>query len=66
LAPFLVIAITFIYGGILEIAQENLFDNRSGDLKDLLSDLAGCLLATILYYVILRKYIKRYLSKFRT
>ena len=61
-APFIIILITFIYGGIIEIAQEKWFINRSGDYRDLLSDIAGGLLAIIIYYLFLRKFIKKRFS----
>lgn len=39
--------IIFIYGGIIEILQSCYFENRSGDIYDLLSDTLGGLFAVI-------------------
>jgi len=62
-APILVIIIVAIFGGIIEIAQENWFLKRSGDIADLLSDLAGALLAIIVYYFLAKAFLVRFLEK---
>lgn len=42
------ISITCLYGGIIEILQHKYF-NRSGDVMDLLADVAGGIIACFLY-----------------
>jgi len=59
----IVLFIVGLYGGFIEIAQEKWFTNRSGDIFDLLSDLAGGILAIGFYYLFLRRLIR--LHKFR-
>jgi VanZ family protein len=56
-APFIVLIIVGLYGGIIEIAQENWFINRSGDPIDLYSDLAGGIIAVLLYYFLAKRLI---------
>ena len=62
-APVLIILIVILYGGFIEIAQENWFVNRKGDFKDFYSDIAGGILAIILYYTLLKKPIVRWSGK---
>ncbi len=59
-APFIIILITCFYGGIIEIAQEKWFINRSGDIVDFYSDLAGGLLAIIVYYILVKRIFIRW------
>jgi len=56
-APLIVLLFIAFYGGAIEIAQEHLFVNRSGDIMDLLSDIAGGLVALLLYYTLTRRFI---------
>lgn len=43
-----------LYGGIVEILQETLTDNRSGDWIDFLADAIGVSLAALFAYYVLR------------
>jgi len=54
----IVLVITAVYGGFIEIAQEHWFINRSGDVKDFLADIAGSILGIAFYYLIIKKIIK--------
>ncbi len=58
LAPLITIIIVALYGGIIEIAQENWFTNRSGDIYDFLSDIAGGIFGIIFYFIIINKFYK--------
>lgn len=42
------VSVIFLYGGIIEILQEHFF-NRSGDVLDLLADVAGGIIGCLLY-----------------
>lgn len=46
-----------IYGGLVEIFQENATDYRSGDWIDFAADAAGVLLATLFALFIMRRYL---------
>lgn len=59
---FIVILIVGFYGGMIEIAQEHLFVNRSGDIIDFFSDLIGGFLGLILYYSIVKQLLTKYLN----
>lgn len=61
----IVILITSLYGGFIEIAQQSWFVNRSGELGDFLSDIAGSLIGIILYYSLLRKVLARFYDRFQ-
>ena len=50
-AALLTVLIASLYGGLIEIAQDKLFINRSGDIFDFLADLAGAIIAIIVYYL---------------
>jgi len=54
----IVLFISALYGGFIEIAQEHWFINRSGDIKDFISDLAGCILGIAFYYLITKRILK--------
>ena len=58
LAPLITLFIVALYGGIIEIAQENWFTNRSGDTYDFLSDIAGGIFGITFYYIIKNKLYK--------
>ena len=53
--PIIVLLIVSLYGGFIEIAQENWFTNRSGEFLDLLSDLAGGVLAIGFYFLLIKR-----------
>jgi VanZ family protein len=61
---FIVILITAAYGGFIEIAQEHWFVNRSGDIKDFLSDIAGSILGIAFYHLILKKILRLNFKKY--
>jgi Predicted integral membrane protein len=52
----------FIYGGLIEILQSRFF-NRSGDLYDLIADIAGGLFGAVFYPVILWVIRRLFLKK---
>lgn len=54
----IVLFIVGLYGGFIEIAQEKWFSNRSGDIIDFCSDLAGGLLAIVFYFLIARRFMR--------
>ncbi len=58
LAPLITLVIVALYGGIIEIAQENWFTNRSGDTYDFLSDIAGGIFGITFYYILKNKLYK--------
>lgn len=58
LAPIITLFIVAFYGGIIEIAQENWFNNRSGNYYDLLSDIVGGIFGIIFYFIIINKLYK--------
>ncbi|MFW6225074.1 MAG: VanZ family protein [Bacteroidota bacterium] len=43
--------ISLLYGGIIEIAQSQLFITRSGDLYDLAANLAGTAFAAVHFFI---------------
>ena len=43
----------FVYGGIIEILQNNVFD-RTGDVYDLIADVLGGFAGAVLYPILLR------------
>jgi VanZ family protein len=45
----------FVYGGLIEILQNNFF-NRTGDLYDLIADISGGFTGAMIYPTILRLY----------
>lgn len=47
------VCIVFLYGGLIEILQENFF-NRSGDLMDLLADVFGAIVGCLCYPLLKR------------
>ena len=61
---FIVITLSFLYGGIIELLQANFF-NRSGDVWDLAADVAGAVVGCLLYPV-WHKAKKGFLSRFGT
>lgn len=58
---YLIIVISVLYAGIIEIIQANYIPVRSGDFFDFLSDLTGLLIALITYKyypVIIKKLLR--------
>lgn len=46
---FITFALIAIYGGIIEVLQENYFSNRSGDFWDLCADVAGGITSVFMF-----------------
>ena len=63
IAPFIIILIVGIYGGFIEIAQENWFVDRTGDIKDFYSDVAGGILGIVVYYLLLKRLIIKWSNR---
>ncbi|MBT3242679.1 MAG: VanZ family protein [Bacteroidetes bacterium] len=59
LGPILTLGLVGIYGGFIELAQENLFVHRSAELLDFIFDLIGGLLGILTYYILFRKLFHR-------
>ena len=49
---FLLGALSLLYGGLIEIIQDNFIPNRFGDWFDLLADLGGILLSLSLFFAV--------------
>ncbi len=47
------------YGALMELMQEEVFRNRSFDVYDMMANVAGVLLATIIWMVFFRKKIEQ-------
>ena len=60
---FIVMSIVGLYGGTIEIAQEQWFVNRSGDINDFYSDLAGGGLGILFYYSFAKRFLFKNLSR---
>ena len=59
MGPFFTLLILVVYGGLIEIAQDKLFVNRSADVADLLFDLFGSLFGVLVYYLFFRPWFKK-------
>lgn len=46
---FITFALITIYGGVIEVLQENYFTNRSGDFWDLCADVAGGITSVFMF-----------------
>ncbi len=46
---FITFALITIYGGVIEVLQENYFSNRSGDFWDLCADVAGGITSVFMF-----------------
>ena len=57
--PLLTMLIVVLYGGMIELLQENLFINRSSDIADLLADVIGGLAGLAIYYLFFRPFFRR-------
>lgn len=51
-AWILTLSIVGVYGGLIELAQDYLFVNRSADWIDLVADLVGGVLGILAYWII--------------
>ncbi len=58
-APFFTMLIVALYGGMIELAQDHLFVNRSADVVDLAFDLFGGLFGITVYYLFLKGWFRR-------
>jgi len=57
---YTVTAICIFYGGILEIMQSVLFEQRSGDVFDFIANSFGCIMAVMTFQSIKSKIQKRF------
>ena len=53
--------IATLYGGLIEVIQEQFVLNRHGDLPDFWADALGALIGVLLYLVLLRTPLRRLL-----
>jgi glycopeptide antibiotics resistance protein len=55
----MMVAAAFIYGILIEFLQRWLTSTRSFELLDILFNLAGIVLATLFYYLFIRRFYTR-------
>lgn len=48
-ASFLAVGFSIAYGGVLEILQGTIFEDRSADINDFIANSFGCFVALLLY-----------------
>ena len=59
MGPLITMLVVAFYGGLIEILQETIFLNRSGEWLDFLSDIIGGLTGLAVYYLFFRPFFHR-------
>jgi VanZ family protein len=55
----LILSLCIVYGGLLELAQQAFFEDRSADLYDFIANSIGAYLGSVIYGKILKKRIAK-------
>lgn len=61
LAKIGTLIICIIYGGVLELMQEAVFEERSADVYDFIANSVGCLLGTYFYTPFEKRFLVRFI-----